>query len=83
MRETLKGQELTFTEIAKLVGERWQTLSPNSREACERQAATAKEKYYAELSEYKKTPEYAKYQEYLADFKAKHSLPQSSTGQSA
>ncbi|KAL1393718.1 hypothetical protein HDK64DRAFT_249580 [Phyllosticta capitalensis] len=79
MRETLKGQELTFTEIAKLVGERWQTLSPNSREACERQAATAKEKYYAELSEYKKTPEYAKYQEYLADFKAKHSLPQSST----
>lgn len=77
MRETLKGQELTFTEIAKLVGERWQTLSPNSREACERQAATAKEKYYAELAEYKKTPEYTKYQEYLVEFRAKHNLPQS------
>ncbi|KAK7568546.1 hypothetical protein IWX47DRAFT_887343 [Phyllosticta citricarpa] len=81
MRETLKGQELTFTEIAKLVGERWQTLSPNSREACERQAATAKEKYYAELAEYKKTPEYTKYQEYLVEFRAKHNLPQSATGQ--
>ncbi|KAK8168058.1 hypothetical protein BKA80DRAFT_307881 [Phyllosticta citrichinensis] len=77
MRETLKGQELTFTEIAKLVGERWQTLSPNSREACERQAATAKERYYAELAEYKKTPEYTKYQEYLVQFRAKHNLPQS------
>lgn len=77
MRESLKGQELSFTEIAKLVGERWQTLSPNSREACERQAAAAKEKYYAELAEYKKTPEYAQYQEYLAEFRAKHNQQQS------
>ncbi|OJD32736.1 high-mobility group 20a [Diplodia corticola] len=76
-RESLKGQELSFTEIAKLVGERWQTLSPGAREACERQAAAAKEKYYAELSEYKKTPEYAQYQEYLAEFRAKHNQQQS------
>ncbi|KAF2142107.1 uncharacterized protein K452DRAFT_326624 [Aplosporella prunicola CBS 121167] len=76
MREMLKGQELSFTEIAKLVGERWQTLSPRSREACEREAAAAKEKYYAELADYKRTPEYARYQQYLADFKAKHSQPQ-------
>ena len=72
----LKGQELSFTEIAKLVGERWQTLSPQSRETCEREAATAKEKYYAELADYKKTPAYARYQQYLADFKVKHSQPQ-------
>ncbi|KAF2090840.1 hypothetical protein K490DRAFT_62167 [Saccharata proteae CBS 121410] len=79
MREALKGQELTFTEIAKLVGERWQTLSPESREACERQAAAAKEKYYSELAEYKKTASYTRYQEYLVDFKAKHAPTQ--TGQ--
>ncbi|GME32590.1 High mobility group HMG1/HMG2 [Neofusicoccum parvum] len=76
MRESLKGQELSFTEIAKLVGERWQTLSPSSREACERQAAAAKEKYYSELAEYKKTPEYAQYQEYLVEFRAKHNQQQ-------
>jgi len=34
-----------------------------------------KERYYAQLAEYKKTPEYAQYQEYLVDFKAKHAVP--------
>jgi len=36
------------------------------------QANAAKEKYYTELAEYKKTAEYAQYQEYLVEFKAKH-----------
>ena len=67
MRESLKGQDLSFTEIAKVVGE--------EREGCERQANGAKEKYYAELAEYKKTPNYEAYQKYLEDFKAKHSVP--------
>ena len=75
VRETLKGQELSFTEIAKVVGERWQVLDADAREACERQANSAKEKYYAELAEYKKTPEYEAYQKYLEDFKAKHAAP--------
>lgn len=75
MRETLKGQELSFTEIAKIVGERWQVLPADSRDACERQANSAKEKYYAELAEYKKTPEYETYQKYLEEFKAKHAAP--------
>ena len=76
MRETLKGQDLSFTEIAKVVGERWQVLPADAREACERQANTAKEKYYSELSEYKKTPEFDAYQKYLEEFKAKHAAPQ-------
>ncbi|KAF2474524.1 uncharacterized protein BDR25DRAFT_215413 [Lindgomyces ingoldianus] len=76
VRETLKGQEYSFTEIAKVVGERWQILPVVAREACERQANAAKEKYYAELAEYKKTPQYDAYQKYLEDFKAKHAAPQ-------
>ncbi|OAL06761.1 hypothetical protein IQ06DRAFT_3492 [Phaeosphaeriaceae sp. SRC1lsM3a] len=75
VRELLKGQELSFTEIAKIVGERWQVLPGEEREACERQANTAKERYYAELAEYKKTPQYEAYQKYLEDFKAKHAVP--------
>lgn len=70
--ESVKGQELSFTEIAKIVGERWQVLPTDAREACERQANTAKEKYYAEMAEYKKTPQYDAYQKYLEEFKAKH-----------
>jgi hypothetical protein len=75
VRETLRGQELSFTEIAKIVGERWQVLPADSRDACERQANSAKEKYYAELAEYKKRPEYESYQKYLEEFKAKHAAP--------
>jgi hypothetical protein len=72
VRESLRGQDLTFTEIAKVVGERWQVLPPEEREVCERQASAAKEKYYSELAEYKKTPQYEAYQKYLGEFRAKH-----------
>jgi hypothetical protein len=75
VRESLRGQDLSFTEIAKVVGERWQVLPAESRELCERRANAAKEKYYAELSEYKKTTQYDLYQKYLEDFKAKHAAP--------
>lgn len=57
------------------MGERWQVLASDVRDIFERQAQGAKEKYYAELSDYKKTSQYAQYQEYLADFKAKHAAP--------
>ncbi|KAF2665969.1 hypothetical protein BT63DRAFT_45295 [Microthyrium microscopicum] len=80
IREELKGQELSFTEIAKVVGERWQVLSPQIRETCEQQANAAKERYYTELAEYKKTRAYASYQEYLLEFKAKHSVPRTADG---
>lgn len=71
MREDLKGQNLTFTEIAKLVGENWQSLPPAEREVYEKQANAAKEEYHRQLSEYKKTPEYRKHAQYLVEFKEK------------
>ncbi|KAK0389578.1 hypothetical protein NLU13_3153 [Sarocladium strictum] len=71
MREDLKSQNLTFTEIAKLVGENWQNLAAPEKEAYETQANTAKEKYHRDLLEYKKTPEYRKYTHYLQEFKEK------------
>ncbi|KAH9902178.1 hypothetical protein F4778DRAFT_111939 [Xylariomycetidae sp. FL2044] len=69
MREDLKGQNLTFTEIAKLVGENWQNLNRTEKEPFERQAHEAKEKYNRDLAEYKKTHEYRKYCGYLQDFR--------------
>jgi hypothetical protein len=76
MREDLKGRHLSFTEIAKLVGENWQSLSPSDKEPFEAQASGAKEKYNSELGEYKKTGSYKKYTEYLAEFKLKQSSQQ-------
>ncbi|KFY63953.1 hypothetical protein V496_03546 [Pseudogymnoascus sp. VKM F-4515 (FW-2607)] len=71
MREDLKGRPLSFTEIAKLVGENWQNLTPSEKEPYEQQAFTAKEKYTVELSEYRQTESYRTYSEYLMEFKAK------------
>lgn len=71
MREALKAQDLSFTELAKVIGERWQLLSPEAREEYELQASTAKEKYKSEFAEYKKTERYSLYQAYLAEFRAK------------
>ncbi|KAM3066849.1 hypothetical protein ACMFMF_009902 [Clarireedia jacksonii] len=71
MREDLKGRNLSFTEIAKLVGENWQNLSPAEKEPYEHQAFTAKERYNNELAEYKKTQNYKDYSQYLAEFKQK------------
>lgn len=71
MREDLKSQSLTFTEIAKLVGENWQNLAPAEKESYETQANTAKDKYHRDLVEYKKTGEYRRYAQYLHDFKEK------------
>jgi hypothetical protein len=76
MREELKGRNLSFTEIAKLVGENWQNLSPSEKEPYEQQAYTAKDKYNNELAEYKKTDRYKEYSQYLVDFKSKHSNSQ-------
>ena len=75
MREELKGRNLSFTEIAKLVGENWQNLNAAEKEPYESQAQSIKEKFLRDLAEYKKTPDYKKYMAYLQDFKAKHSSP--------
>jgi hypothetical protein len=71
MREDLRGRPLSFTEIAKLVGENWQNLSPAEKEPYEAQAFTAKEKYTLALAEYRQTESYKQYAEYLMEFKAK------------
>ncbi|KIW71973.1 hypothetical protein PV04_00198 [Phialophora macrospora] len=72
IREEVKDQNLSFTQIAKLVGDRWQKLDPAGKEPFEAQASAAKEKYNIQLSVYRKTDEYKEYMAYLADFKAKH-----------
>lgn len=63
---------MSFTDIAKRVGESWQILSPGDKEPYESQASAAKEKYHAELAKYKKTDHYKEYTEYLVEFKIKN-----------
>ena len=72
IREELKSESLSFTTIAKRVGERWQDIPSEEKEPFESEASSAKEKYHAEMANYKTTRFYREYQQYLADFKAKH-----------
>jgi hypothetical protein len=75
IREEVKDLNLSFTQIAKLVGDRWQKLDPLGKEPFEAQASAAKERYNVQLAGYRKTEEYREYMAYLADFKLKHGQP--------
>ena len=70
VREEIKGQSMPFTEISKLVGDKWQALPAAEKEQWKQQAAAPWEKYKQDLATYQKTEEHAKYEQYLADFKA-------------
>jgi hypothetical protein len=73
IREEVRAQNLSFTDIAKLVGDRWQKLTSEDKEPFESQANAAKEKFNVEFALYKKTDFYKQYTHYIAEFKAKHS----------
>lgn len=69
MREELKAQSLSFTEISRRVGESWQTLPPEEKERWKQRTAQPWEKYKADLAEYQKSDNYKQYVQYVADFK--------------
>lgn len=69
-RDQLKDHSLSFTELSRQVGERWQALSPEERDYWKQKAAIPWEKYKADLAQYQKTEQYQEYQKYLGEFKA-------------
>lgn len=69
-REHLKEQNLSFTNLSKVVGEKWQQLTRDEKEEWKKKGAVPWEKYKAELAEYQKTDDFREYQRYLAEFKA-------------
>ncbi|CAI2165636.1 9519_t:CDS:2, partial [Funneliformis geosporum] len=74
VREEYTGQNISFPDMAKIVGDRWKTVSPEIKEAIENEAAKAKEEYQAAMAVYKTTDSWKKYQEYLKEFKEKYDL---------
>ncbi|KAK4510972.1 uncharacterized protein ATC70_012176 [Mucor velutinosus] len=70
-RAELKNQNLSFAELAKIVGDQWKNLSHIEKQSYERRAMRAKDEYLAALEQYRQTPQYHRYQEYLNEFKSK------------
>lgn len=69
-REQLKEQNLSFTDLSKVVGEKWQHLTRDERGDWKTKGAIPWERYKAELAEYQKTHDFREYQRYLTQFKA-------------
>jgi hypothetical protein len=78
MREDLKDKSLSFTELTKIVGRKWQCLTPSEKEPYEQQSFAEKETFTTELAEYITTESYKNYSDYLVDFKAKQLRTQES-----
>lgn len=70
VREEIKGQSMPFTEISKLVGDKWQALPAAEKEQWKQLAAAPWEKYRQDLAAYQNTENYRKHEKYVADFKA-------------
>ncbi|OLL25257.1 High mobility group protein 20A [Neolecta irregularis DAH-3] len=72
VREELKAQNISFTEMAKIVGNQWKSLPLDIRDAKDSEAAIQKEVYLNSLKAYRKTKQYQLYKAYLAEFKSKY-----------
>ena len=81
MREDLKDKSLSFTELTKIIGRKWQCLTPSEKESYEQQSFAEKETFTIESAEYITTESYKTYSEYLLDFKAKQLRSQASNQQ--
>lgn len=69
VREEEKSKNLSFTQLARLVGEKWKSLGSSEKEDIEAHAADVKKQYTADVTVYKKSLEYHLYQTYLTEFK--------------
>ncbi|CAO3619851.1 unnamed protein product [Mucor fragilis] len=72
VRAELKQQNKSFTDLAKIIGDRWKNISPEGKELYETNALRAREDYLKKIEEYQKTESFRKYQQYISDFKAEN-----------
>jgi len=81
-RAYLKAHNLTFTDLSKTVGERWQALSPEEKEAWKQRGAGPWDDYKEKVAVYQKTDKYKAYQKYVMEFKATQESKKSTRKQS-
>jgi hypothetical protein len=75
LRQDPDVSKLPFVDISKLVGERWQRLSPEERAAWTSTAAQQKRRYRMELAEYQQSEDYRDHQDRLRMTKLEKSTP--------
>ena len=68
-RERLKDQNLTFIEVSRIVGARWQTLPRTEKDAWKRQASKLLRDYKVALAKYQLSESHQRHKEYVGKFK--------------
>ncbi|KAI9257649.1 high mobility group box domain-containing protein [Sporodiniella umbellata] len=72
IRVELKQQNRSFTDLAKIIGDRWKNISAKDKERYELNAQKAREVYAKEVEAYQQTESFKQYQKYLSEFKAEN-----------
>ncbi|KAF2634026.1 hypothetical protein P280DRAFT_464278 [Massarina eburnea CBS 473.64] len=70
LRTSPEISSLSFVDIAKEVGRRWQELPAERKRVWESQAARAIQEFEGQMDEYKHTENWRKYQAYLSEFRS-------------
>lgn len=74
IRAELKQQNKSFTDLAKIIGDRWKNISANEKEIYELGAQKAKELYAKQVNAYQQTESFQCYQKYLSEFKSQNEV---------
>lgn len=61
VRTELKDYNMSFTDLAKIVGDRWKSITPDEKEQYDRTALKAKEEYLEALAKYEQTDDHKVY----------------------
>jgi hypothetical protein len=72
VRSELKQHNRSFTDLAKIIGDRWKNISTEEKDTYELNAQKAREEYLKKMQDYQKTETFKQYQKYLCDFKAEN-----------
>jgi hypothetical protein len=70
LRASAEISTLSFVNIAREVGRRWQELPAEKKRIWESNAARAMQEFEAQMDQYKRTENWRTYQDYLTEFKA-------------
>lgn len=79
MRKRYQERELSFSDLAKLIGHDWQKCPADLRDLYLSNAQSEKELYEEKLRKYKSTDAFREYQDYVQDFKQKAQQKQMSS----
>jgi hypothetical protein len=58
VRQELKEENKSFTDLAKIIGDRWKNISVKEKEHYETNALLTREEYLRKVEEYQKTDAY-------------------------